>query len=104
MPRMPSHHTTNSISDAYEVLCLLRGKHGQIIEKETSVKEPTKIPDLLHFAVRPDGLIKNKINTTIIGRALENKINTWRWRNIFSSHMSFCLHPDVRITRVHAKW
>jgi hypothetical protein len=61
---MPSHHTTNSISDAYEVLCLLRGKHGQILEKETSVKQPTKNPDLLlHFAVKPDGLIKNKINT-----------------------------------------
>ena len=56
MPRMLRHHTTDSISDAYAVLCLLRGKHEQIIEKETSVK-PTKIPDLLlHFAVRPDGL------------------------------------------------
>jgi len=54
---MLRHHTANSISDAYAVLCLLRGKHGQIIEKETSVKQPTKNPDLLlHFAVRPDGL------------------------------------------------
>ena len=61
MPRMLRHHTTDSISDAYAVLCLLRGKPRQIIEKETSVK-PTKIPDLLlHFAVRPDGSKKIKL-------------------------------------------